>query len=193
MARILPWFFAIVHLVHPRPSHQKIWSEPRSRFGHNVRRPTQFVCPNSDTICPNRNLIGPNKDKIYDSDVYISFTIFCLWWEARLIFPFRFVDCPLLASRRDVEFKTTPRKCILRGGAPPIASRALGSCFPIIFWLLSCWWKTFRSPRKGGGEEKKEEKGEGKKGRKGRPLTSPLSIECNVNIGANIIYAWQPW
>ena len=33
--------------------------------------------------------------------------------------------------------------------------------------------------RKGGGEEKKEEKGEGKKGRKGRPLTSPLSIECN--------------
>ena len=30
----------------------------RSRFGHNVRRPTQFVCPSSDTICP-------NSDKIY--------------------------------------------------------------------------------------------------------------------------------
>ena len=29
-----------------------------SRFRHNVRRPTQFVCPNSDTFCP-------NKDKIY--------------------------------------------------------------------------------------------------------------------------------
>ena len=40
----------------------------RSRFGHNVRRPTQFVCPNSDTICP-------NSDKIYLTIVtfYISF------------------------------------------------------------------------------------------------------------------------
>ena len=34
---------------------------------------------------------------------------FCLLREARLISPFRFVDCPLLASRRDAESKTTPR------------------------------------------------------------------------------------
>ena len=32
--------------------------QPKSCFGHNVRRPTQFVCPN-------RNTIGPNSDKIY--------------------------------------------------------------------------------------------------------------------------------
>jgi len=30
---------------------------PGSRFGHNVRRPEQFVCPNSDTICPNSDKI----------------------------------------------------------------------------------------------------------------------------------------
>ena len=32
---------------------------------------------------------------------------FCLLREARLISPFRFVDCSLLASRRDDESKTT--------------------------------------------------------------------------------------
>ena len=40
----------------------------RSRFGHNVRRPTQFVCPNSDTICP-------NSDKIYLTIVTFIFLL----------------------------------------------------------------------------------------------------------------------
>jgi hypothetical protein len=31
---------------------------PWSRFGHSVRRPGQFVCPNKDSVCP-------NTDKIY--------------------------------------------------------------------------------------------------------------------------------
>ena len=76
----------------------------RSRFGHSVRRPTQFVCPNRDSVCPNR-------DKIYLTIVTFLFLLlfFAYWWEARLISPFRFVDCPLLASRRDAESKTTPR------------------------------------------------------------------------------------
>ena len=39
---------------------------PWSRFGHNVRRPEQFVCPNSDKICP-------NSDKIYLSIVTSKF------------------------------------------------------------------------------------------------------------------------
>ena len=56
-------FFGVVVLYDSK----KNWS-PRSRFGHNVRRPTQFVCPNSDKICP-------NSDKIYLTIVtfYISF------------------------------------------------------------------------------------------------------------------------
>ena len=41
---------------------------PRSRFGHNVRRPTQFVCPNSDSVCP-------NSDKIYLTTVTIRFLL----------------------------------------------------------------------------------------------------------------------
>jgi len=43
----------------------------------------------------------------------------------------------------------------------------------------SCWWKTFRSPRKGGerGEEKRKRKKKerGKKGGKVAPSSSPLS------------------
>ena len=34
----------------PRLGNQR---HSRSRFGHSVRRPTQFVCPNSDNVCPN--------------------------------------------------------------------------------------------------------------------------------------------
>jgi len=53
----------------------------RSRFGHNVRRPTQFDSPNSDTICPNGNLIGPNKDKIYLT--LVTFIFLLLFNEKR--------------------------------------------------------------------------------------------------------------
>ena len=37
-------------------------------FGHNVRRPTQFVCPNSDSVCP-------NSDKIYLTVVTSKFLL----------------------------------------------------------------------------------------------------------------------
>jgi hypothetical protein len=80
------------------------WSfTPWSGFRHTVRRPGQFVCPNSDSVCP-------NNDKKYLMLVTFRFLLlfFAYWWEARLISPFRFVDCPLLASRRDAESKTTP-------------------------------------------------------------------------------------
>ena len=40
----------------------------RSRFGHTVRRPGQFVCPNSDTI-------RPNSDKIYLTVVMLRFLL----------------------------------------------------------------------------------------------------------------------
>jgi len=43
-------------------------SSSRSRFGHNVRRPTQFVCPNSDSVCP-------NSDKIYLTVVTFRFLL----------------------------------------------------------------------------------------------------------------------
>jgi len=49
--------------------------QPRSRFGHNVRRPTQFVCPNSDTICPNSDSVRPNYDKIYLTVVTFRFLL----------------------------------------------------------------------------------------------------------------------
>ena len=64
---------------------------PRNRFTHNVRRPGS-VCPNSD--------------KIYLSVVTFRFLLlfFAYSREARLISPFRFVECPLLASRRDAEY-----------------------------------------------------------------------------------------
>ena len=39
-----------------------------SRFGHSVRRPGQFVCPNSDTICP-------NSDKKYLTIVTFRFLL----------------------------------------------------------------------------------------------------------------------
>ena len=39
-----------------------------SRFGHNVRRPTQFVCTNKDTTCP-------NSDKIYLTIVTSKFLL----------------------------------------------------------------------------------------------------------------------
>ena len=41
---------------------------PRSRFGHSVRRPGQFVCPNSDSVCP-------NSDKIYLTVVMFRFLL----------------------------------------------------------------------------------------------------------------------
>ena len=43
----------------------------RSRFGHTVRRPGQFVCPNSDTI-------RPNNDKKYLTVVMFRFLLLLL-------------------------------------------------------------------------------------------------------------------
>jgi len=52
-------------------------SSSRSRFGHNVRRPTQFVCPNSDSVCP-------NSDKIYLTVVTFRFLLlFFAFYEKR--------------------------------------------------------------------------------------------------------------
>jgi len=71
-----------------------------SRFGHTIQRPRQIVCPNSDSVCP-------NSDKIYLTVVTSKFLLlfFAYWWEARLISPFRFVDCPLLASPETLSLK----------------------------------------------------------------------------------------
>jgi len=68
-----------------------------SRLRHNVRRPGQIVFPDSDSVCP-------NGDKIYLT--IVTFRFLLLINEKRdLISPFRFEDCPLLASRRDAESK----------------------------------------------------------------------------------------
>jgi len=71
------------------PIYYCIPNNTRSRFGHSVRRPGQFVCPT------NRNTIRPNNDKKYLKVVMFRFLLlfFAYWWEARLISPFRFVDC----------------------------------------------------------------------------------------------------
>ena len=55
---------------------------PQECFGHNVRRPTQFVCRNSDSVCP-------NSDKIYLMVVTFRFLLlfFAYQREARLISP----------------------------------------------------------------------------------------------------------
>ena len=47
---------------------REVFFSPGSRFGHNVRRPTQFVCPNNDTICP-------SNDKIYLTIVTSKFLL----------------------------------------------------------------------------------------------------------------------
>ena len=45
--------------------------EAGSRFGHSVRRPGQFVCPNSDSVCPN----SPNSYKKYLTVVMFRFLL----------------------------------------------------------------------------------------------------------------------
>jgi len=47
-----------------------------SCFGHNVRRPTQFVCPNSDSVCP-------NSDKIYLTVVTFDFFYYFLLFDEK--------------------------------------------------------------------------------------------------------------
>jgi hypothetical protein len=81
---------------------------PRSRFQHNEKRPRQSGCPNSDTICP-------NSDKIYITIVTcsssLSFFLVLMRSTTHLSLPVvDCPDCPVLASRRDVDFKTTPGK-----------------------------------------------------------------------------------
>jgi len=78
--------------------HNMDGAQPRSRFRHTVRRPGQIVFPNSDSVCP-------NSDKKYLTVLTLRFLLlFFAYYEKRdLISPFRFVDCPLLASRRDAE------------------------------------------------------------------------------------------
>jgi len=85
--------------------------------------------------------------------------------------------------------KFQERNSVLKNGRPS------GTAFPsLIIWSLrSCWWKTFRSPRKGGerGEEKRKRKKKerGKKGGKVAPSLLLSQLNVIVNIGANIIYA----
>jgi len=63
-----------------------------------------------------------------------------------------------------------------------------------LMWALrSCWWKTFRSPRKGGERGEEREKGRKRRGEKREERSPPhlLLSQLNVivNIGTNIIYA----
>ena len=43
-------------------------------FWHNVRWPTQFVCPNSDTICPNNDVCGQDVDRFLKLGNFASTT-----------------------------------------------------------------------------------------------------------------------
>ena len=71
----LDWFTSEQGQAKSNVAQGKIFSPlvrvgrvPRSRFRHTVRRPTQFVCPNKDTICP-------NSDKIYLTIVTFLFLL----------------------------------------------------------------------------------------------------------------------
>ena len=58
----------IFHFSMRPASDTSTQGDARSRLRHNVRRPGQIVCPNSDSVCP-------NSEKIYLTIVTFRFLL----------------------------------------------------------------------------------------------------------------------